>query len=79
MAMLMLLERMDRRYAITVHGMRSTFRDWSAEETNFSRAVCEACLAHSVAENETEAAYLRSDLFKRRVELMQLWADFCYG
>jgi integrase len=79
MAMLMLLERMGRRYAITVHGMRSTFRDWAAEETNFSRAVCEACLAHSVAENETEAAYLRSDLFKKRVELMQLWADFCYG
>lgn len=77
MSMLMLLGRMGVRYQITVHGFRSAFRDWAAEETNYSRAVCEACVAHSVAENETEASYLRSDLFEKRVELMQIWADFC--
>ncbi len=59
----------------TGHGFRSTFRDWAAEKTNFSRAVCEMALAHTVA-NKTEAAYLRGDLFDKRRALMDTWAKY---
>jgi integrase len=75
MAMLMLLRRMERK-DITVHGFRSTFRDWTAEMTNFSREVAEAALAH-VIENKVEAAYRRGDLFEKRRRLMSEWADYC--
>jgi len=61
----------------SVHGLRSTMRDWAAEETNYPRQVCEAALAHQAALGETEGAYLRSDLFVRRRQLMQDWADYC--
>ena len=57
------------------HGFRSSFRDWAAERTDAPRAVMEAALAHAV-QNKTEAAYARSDLFERRRELMQEWADY---
>jgi integrase len=60
----------------TVHGFRSTFRDWTAECTNFSNEVCEAALAHAI-ENRTEAAYRRGDLFEKRRRLMAQWATFC--
>ena len=60
---------------ITAHGFRSTFRDWAAERTNFSREVCEMALAHSVSD-KTEAAYLRGDLFDKRRELMDTWAAY---
>ena len=60
----------------TVHGMRTAFRGWAAEETNYPREVAEAALAHSIAENATEAAYLRSDLYKRRVALMRDWTAY---
>jgi integrase len=60
----------------TVHGMRSTFRDWAADCTNFPRSVVEACLAH-VVENKVEAAYYRSDVFKKRRALMTKWATHC--
>lgn len=63
-------------YEFKIHGFRSTFRDWCAEQTNFPREVCEAALAHSL-QNDTEAAYFRSDLFERRRELMGAWAHFC--
>ena len=53
----------------TVHGLRSSFRDWCGDNTNFSREVCEAALAHAV-QNQTEAAYRRSDLFEKRRDLM---------
>lgn len=59
----------------TVHGFRSTFRDWAAERTHFPREVCEAALAH-VNSDRVEAAYRRSDLFEHRRRLMQSWADF---
>jgi len=59
----------------TMHGFRSTFRDWTAECTHYPREVCEAALAHAV-ENKTEAAYFRSDLFIKRRALMGEWADF---
>ncbi|QUT05550.1 integrase arm-type DNA-binding domain-containing protein [Sphingobium phenoxybenzoativorans] len=61
---------------ITVHGFRSTFRDWVAEETDTADAVAEASLAHAV-EGKTKAAYLRTDFFKKRRDLMQAWANYC--
>jgi integrase len=61
---------------VTVHGMRSTFRDWAAESTNYPREVAEAALAHS-NRDKVEAAYRRSDLFAVRTRLMREWAAFC--
>ncbi len=63
---------------VTVHGFRSSFRDWGAEQTSFPSAVMELALAH-VNKNRVEAAYQRSDLFDRRVDLMNTWAEFCAG
>ena len=60
----------------TVHGFRSTFRDWVAERTNFPGEVAEAALAHIVGD-QTEAAYRRGDLFDKRRKLMDMWARFC--
>ncbi len=60
----------------TVHGMRSSFRDWAAERTNAPREIAELCLAHEVG-SAVERAYRRSDLFKKRRDLMQCWARFC--
>lgn len=60
---------------ITVHGFRSTFRDWAAERTNYPREVAEAALAHVVGD-KVEAAYRRGDLFEKRRRLMQAWADY---
>lgn len=57
------------------HGMRSTFRDWAAERTNFPREVAEMALAHTI-ESSVEAAYRRGDLFAKRAEMMAAWADF---
>jgi len=75
MAMLALLKRMDRD-DLTVHGFRSTFRDWAAERTNYPREVAEAALAHVVGD-KVEAAYRRGDLFEKRCRLMAEWAKFC--
>jgi integrase len=61
---------------VTVHGFRSSFRDWAAECTNFTNEVCEAALAH-VIENKAEAAYRRGDLFDKRRKLMEAWATYC--
>jgi len=58
------------------HGFRSSFRDWSGEVSSFPRDVAEMALAH-VIENKVEAAYRRGDLFAKRVQLMQAWADWC--
>lgn len=74
MAMLQLLERM-KRSDITVHGFRSTFRDWAGETTHFPREVCEAALAHGL-KDKAEAAYARGDLFVKRGALMQEWAGY---
>ncbi len=60
----------------TVHGFRSTFRDWAAERTNVPREIAELCLAHEVG-NAVERAYRRSDLFDKRRKLMDQWARFC--
>ncbi|WP_434403348.1 tyrosine-type recombinase/integrase [Sphingobium sp. DN12] len=74
MALLELVRGMD--LPVTVHGFRSSFRDWVAEETDVADAVAEASLAHAV-EGKTKAAYLRTDFFKKRRDLMQQWADYC--
>jgi len=73
MAMLNLLKRMS--VAVTVHGFRSTFRDWAAERTPFPHDVCEMALAHTIP-NSAEAAYRRGDLFEKRRKLMDAWAAF---
>jgi integrase len=75
MAMLKLLERMGRT-DLTVHGFRSTFRDWAAERTNFPNEVVEMALAH-VIDDKTEAAYRRGDLFEKRRQLMSAWTNYC--
>lgn len=74
MAMPMLLRRLNKN--ITVHGFRSTFRDWVSEETEHSPEVAEMALAHTI-KNKVEAAYRRKDLLDRRRILMQNWLDFC--
>ncbi|WP_085308409.1 tyrosine-type recombinase/integrase [Planktotalea arctica] len=76
MAMAMLLRRM--KSDVTVHGFRSSFRDWTAECTAYPHEVCEMALAHTVA-NKVEAAYRRGDLFEKRRRLMEDWAGFCAG
>jgi integrase len=75
MAMLKLLERLGRA-DLTVHGFRSTFRDWTAERTNFPREVAEHALAHSLPD-KVEAAYRRGDVFEKRRQMMDAWARFC--
>ena len=67
------LRRMGRD-GITVHGFRSTFRDWAGETTGFPREVIEAALAHGI-KDKAEAAYARSDLFAKRRDLMDAWAN----
>jgi integrase len=74
MAMLELLRGMRPGYV--PHGLRSTFRDWAAECTNFQNHIVEAALAHVVAD-KVEAAYRRGDLFEKRRRLMEAWASFC--
>ena len=59
----------------TVHGFRSSFKNWTLERTVAPWAVSEAALAHILG-NSTEQAYARSDLFERRRDLMQLWAEY---
>jgi integrase len=73
-AMDMLLRRTG--HEVTVHGFRSSFRDWAAECTHFPREVAEAALAHTVGD-KVEAAYRRGDLFDKRRGLMTAWAAFC--
>ncbi len=75
MAMIALLKRMGRS-DITVHGFRSTFRDWAGEQTTFPREVIEHALAHQL-KDRAEAAYARSTLPEKRRKLMEAWAEFC--
>ena len=60
------------------HGLRSSFRDWAAEQTGSPHAVVETALAHTVG-NATEAAYFRSDLFELRRDLMDEWSAYLEG
>jgi len=77
MSLTAVLRRM-KRGDITVHGFRSSFRDWCAESVanSFPREVCEHALAHSLPD-KVEAAYRRGDLIEKRTMLMQAWADYC--
>jgi integrase len=74
MAMPKILKKLDLN--ITVHGFRSTFRDWIAEETEFSNEVAEKVLAHTIS-NKVEAAYRRGDLLEKRKMVMDTWEAFC--
>jgi integrase len=73
-AVLRVLKRMQRD-GVTVHGFRSSFRDWAAETTNFQNHVVEMALAHAV-ENKVEGAYRRGDLFEKRRKLMDAWGAY---
>ncbi len=73
MALLQVVREVDK--SITVHGFRSTFRDWAGESTTHPREVAEYALAHKVKDG-TEAAYARGDLFEKRRLLMNDWAYF---
>ena len=77
MAMHMLLRRMKHEH-VTVHGFRSTFRDWVGDKTQFAREVAEGCLAHEVG-NAVERAYRRGDGLEKRRALMSLWSDYVSG
>lgn len=68
----------DAKEPSTVHGFRSAFRDWVAEQTNFAGEVAEAALAHAIR-NKVEAAYKRTDFLEKRRKLMDAWAGFCIG
>ena len=74
-AMLALLECM-KSDDLTVHGFRSTFRDWAAECTSYPQEVCEMALAHAISD-KTEEAYRRGDLFDKRRRLRADWERFC--
>jgi integrase len=73
-AFLVLLRR--GRDDLTVHGFRSSFRDWASERTGFPAEVAEMALAHAVGD-KVEAAYRRGDLFDNRRRLMDAWGEYC--
>jgi integrase len=85
MRLLRVLERMGLRGAATVHGFRSTFRDWAGDYTNFPRELAEMALAHRtfqgddgrIVGGQTEEAYRRGDMLEKRRKLMEAWAKFC--
>ena len=78
MAMTKLLRDVGLAGRATVHGFRSSFRDWASERTDAAHATMELCLAHAVGDS-TERAYARSDLLSKRRDLMQQWADYVTG
>jgi integrase len=61
---------------VTVHGFRSSFRDWAGNETEFSREIAEAALAHVIGD-KAEQAYRRGDALEKRRRLMTAWAEHC--
>ena len=71
----MLVMLHDLRPDITVHGFRSAFKDWSSDETSFPDHLSEAALAHPSVD-KVRGAYARSDLFAKRRELMDAWAEY---
>jgi integrase len=68
----------DMNEPFTVHGFRSAFRDWVAEQTSFPGEVAEAALAHAIS-NKVEAAYRRTDFLEKRRKLMEAWEAYCVG
>jgi integrase len=71
----MVLHRMNRR-DVTVHGFRSTFRDWAGNRTSYPRELAEHALAHAIGD-AAEQAYRRDDALERRRPMMEEWAAFC--
>lgn len=76
MSLLKILRDMD--LGVTVHGFRSAFRDWVADQTDYPGEVAEAALAHAIP-NKVEAAYRRTDFLEKRRDLMRDWASYCLG
>ena len=72
------LKRLGIKDGVTVHGFRSSFRDWAGDQTHFPRDVIEGCLAHAIGD-KTEAAYRRSDALEKRRSVMVAWLDHCNG
>jgi integrase len=68
--------RKEVRGAATIHGFRSSFRDWAGNETSFPREVAEQCLAHSIGD-ATEQAYRRGTALEKRRALMEAWSNYC--
>jgi integrase len=75
MAMEMMLRRM-KADTVTVHGFRSSFRDWAGNETHYPRDLIETALAHVIGD-KAEQAYRRSDALEKRRQLMESWAAYC--
>ena len=73
-AMIEIVRRM--RPGLTVHGFRSSFRDWCAERTSYPREVAEMALAHTI-KDAVEKAYRRGELFEKRAKMMKDWASYC--
>jgi integrase len=73
----MLMRRMESFKVFTVHGLRSTFKDWASEQTDFPRELIEEQLAHQLG--EVERAYKRGSAHERRRPLMEAWAAICAG
>lgn len=76
MVLAMVLRRMDAD--VTVHGMRSSFRDWAGNETSFPRELCEEALAYVIGD-KAEQTYRRGDALKRRRVLMEAWSRYLCG
>ncbi len=76
MALLYILDRTGQSGVTTVHGLRSSFRDWAGETTAFAHDICEAALAHARGDHSVRA-YARGDLFDKRRKLMEAWAKYC--
>jgi integrase len=76
MAMLNFLQKTLKYKELTVHGFRSSFKDWGGETTDHKREVIEQSLAHQLVD-QTEAAYQRGDYLEKRKLLMQDWANYC--
>lgn len=74
MSMAMVLRRMGRA-DLTVHGFRSSFRDWAGDATDYPRDLAEMALAHTI-KDKVEAAYRRGDMLERRAVMMTAWAEF---
>lgn len=74
MTLTAVLRRMQRN-DLTVHGFRSTFRDWAAEATDYPQEMAEMALAHVVS-NKVEATYRQAAMLEKRREMMQKWAEF---
>ncbi len=78
MSMLTLVKRRFKEFDTTVHGFRTTFRTWAAEQTDYNDNIVEFALAHQL-DQKVEGAYQRSQLIERRRPLMQDWADYAYS